>query len=186
MRTATLLCGGVAALVLAGCGRSRPTEPTEPVPERPLTWKRVATPDGSCSAEFPDQWHRKETIAPDVSSGLEAGPDDIGTFFALSVFDAPLQWAPFSDEGLLDSFRDRRLRDFGKEPPAERKIVVGGCSGWECEYRPGPNNVGNVKVKLFTQAGMVYQIAAITSVSEQYGDAAQRFMDSFRFEKTKP
>jgi hypothetical protein len=196
----TLLVTSVAVAVF-GCARTRPVE--TPAPETPTIWKRYTTPDGSCSAEFPDE-------PRDVEGRLETVP--IGHSYCLLCSDVSTELEALTDEGLFESLREMIISNGENDPAqqneitAERKVVVDGCVGREWQFSWGKDCLGRGTVRALIRDGKLYRIIAITvfgvtahvshhgsshsvitSITpDQQDREVKRFIDSFRFEKPKP
>lgn len=156
-------------------------------PPKPDGWSRHATADGACGIDFP-QAPRHE-VNPDGEEGnrLEVVIPERQTRYSLI----------FSDLSPKDAARpvDDVFRDLGaiyaKTPggaPArllkELAITDRGFPGREYQFAVGDRFV--TRIKVFVNGARVYRAIAVNPPDAALDRDAQRFIDSFRFEVTKP
>jgi hypothetical protein len=179
------LYGGFGLLVLGitGCiaivayevrpGEAVPSAKPAPTPQPPV-WARYTTPDGRCSAEFPE-----EPRVFECSLRL----DPFGRAYLLFSHDTPPDLDGAPPESVLDLLRDAYIANDGitaNELIEERRVVVDGHAGREWLFR---NQHGaTTRQKMVVGAGRISLAAVITMLPEDDKEAMNRFINSFRFE----
>jgi hypothetical protein len=151
-------------------------------------WKRYATSDGVCSAEFPEQ-----PIESDQSMlGLESKRLVVSLSAARVNYSLVYSTYPL-DNGQTDEARLDALRD---GPPAngarqglpvkfvhEERITEDGVEGREFEYDAGDDLT--ILAKAFIFGKRAYQMTAVVPRSNKRDGGTVWFLDSIRFDKNR-
>lgn len=186
-RPSKALKAGGALLVLAGFVACALFAPTNPPPE---PWQRHATIDGTCSIEFPEQPQRDTRTDKDgiTVSALDVAIPGRNIHYSLSFSDMSEKDASRPDAEVFADLRDiyATTRTGGPEPRLMKEQVLQdrGFEGREYHFAVGDLRASRIKV--FVNGRRVYRAIAVNPPGEEADRAAQRFLDSFRFEVSKP
>ncbi len=174
------ILGAVAAFFLV----NRLTRP--PAPQAAEEWARRTTSDGACSAEFPLA-PKRDTA--DDGDRLEYAREDRGTSCLLAFSDLSEKDAAEPSDVVFALLRAKYVltRTPAGAPVKlvrDRTIVEGGYEGREYQFAVGDQFVSRIKV--FVNGRRVYRVIAVNPPDATLDRDAQRFIDSFRFDKLKP
>jgi hypothetical protein len=155
----------------------------------PSTWTRYTTTDGACSIEFPEAPKHETQTHDDVTTDtLEVVFADANTRFALSFSDLSTKDAALPPEEL---FALLRFSYSSKTPLGvltrlvkEQVMEERGFTGREYQFAVGDQFV--TRIKVFVSGRRVYRAIAVNPPGESADRDAQRFIDSFRFEISRP
>jgi hypothetical protein len=156
----------------------------------PSNWTRHATADGACSVEFPEApRHETQTHDDLTTDTLEVELKDRNAHLSLSFSDLPAKDAELPSEKLFELLRGVYMST--KTPvgvPArlvkERALNERGFEGREYQFTVGDQLV--TRIKVFVSGRRVYRAIAVNPPGDRADRDAQRFVDSFRFEISKP
>lgn len=155
------------------------------------TWTRHTTADGACSVEFPETpRHETRTQDGDTVNALEVVLKDSNAHFALSYSDLSTTDGALPADELFSLLRFK-FSSSTKTPPGvltrvvkEQVLEERGFQGREFQFAVGDQFV--TRIKVFVSGRRVYRAIAVNSPGESADRDAQRFIDSFRFEISKP
>lgn len=176
---ALIVLGAVAAFFLV----NRLTRP--PAPPVAEEWARHATSDATCSAEFPLAPKRDTSEDGDR---LEYAREDRGVSCLLAFSDLSEKDAALPPAEVFDLLRAKFV--LTRAPTGapvklvrDRTIFEGGYEGREYQFTVGDQFVSRIKV--FVSGRRVYRAIAVNPPDPVLDAAAQRFVDSLRFDKPK-
>lgn len=156
---------------------------------RVVDWRRYTTSDGVCSAEFPEQPNQDTQSALGVvSNRLTLSLRAQEMYYSLSFSDLPAGAPPATDEERLDSLRDA-MPAFGAqmgleyEFVREDKITESGVAGRDLEFAGGEKYT--IRTKVFILGNRIYRVNAVTPQGKKDDEETERFLSSFRFEKSE-
>lgn len=156
----------------------------------PATWTRHATADGACSAEFPEPPRHEVQTRDDITTDtLEVEFKDRNAHFSLSYSDLSAKDGALPPDELFALLRG--VYATTKTPvgsPArllkEQVLDERGFPGREYQFGVGDQLV--TRIKVFVSGRRVYRAIAVNPPGASADRDAQRFIESFRFEITKP
>jgi hypothetical protein len=147
---------------------------------RSIVWKRYATSDGVCSAEFPG--------VPTVDSTtqrIHLTRENGAAYYMLSYATIPLDAPEMTTAELLNASREGGS-DLGEELGTtfqfvrERDVVVADRSGREWEFAAENSTL---LVRAFIRERRIYRMAVMLPKEKRADEMAQRFLNSIRIEK---
>jgi hypothetical protein len=184
-----IVLGGIAAVLLA-MRTSRTPAPSAVESGASETWNRYTTADGACGIEFPQPpTHKQQTQDGDTVDSLDVAVKDHNVHYALTFSDISATDAALPTDKLFDLLRAiyATTRTPGGVPARlmkEQVIADRGFPGREYQFVVGDHFVSRIKV--FVNGRRVYRAIAVNPPDERLDRDAQRFIDSFHFEITKP
>ena len=156
----------------------------------PANWTRHTTADGACSIEFPEVPRHEVTHTPDgiTTDTLEVAFKGVDARFSLSFSDLSEKDAARPLDELFGDFRLLYAKPRPDSVPArlvkELALEDRGFQGREYQFAVGDQLV--TRIKVFVNGRRVYRAIAVNPPGDRADRDAQRFIDSFRFEISKP
>jgi hypothetical protein len=156
----------------------------------PANWTRHTTADGACSVEFPEVPRHETQTQDDITTDtLEVSFKDRNAHLSLSFSDLSTSDAARPPEDLFALLRGKYTST--KTPPGVLTRIVKdvaledrGFQGREYQFAVGDQLV--TRIKVFVSGRRVYRAIAVNPPGDSADRDAQRFIDSFRFEISKP
>jgi hypothetical protein len=156
----------------------------------PATWTRHTTADGACSVEFPETPQHETVTRDDVTTNtLETEFKDRNAHFSLSFSDLTIADGALPADKLFELLRYKYSST--KTPPGvltrlakEQVLEDRGFQGREFHFAVGDQLM--TRIKVFVSGRRVYRAIAVNPPGDSADRDAQRFIDSFRFEISKP
>lgn len=152
-------------------------------------WKRYATSDGVCSAEFPEQPQQETQSTLGIEfNRLTHAPSEPDIYYTLSFSDIPAGSPQATDEERLDAIRDSMPASGAQMGMKyrfihEERISENGVTGRDVEFAAGEKHM--FRAKVFILGTRIYRIIGVAPRSQKEQEDARRFLSSFRFEKSK-
>ncbi len=154
-----------------------------------VEWKRYSTPDGVCSAEFPQPPKEDSQFAFGIESKrLLVYLEEPDILYMLTFSEISADFPAASDEERLNAIRENLplvASQKGKKFQfvSEAKIVKGGFPGRDLVYSAGENHYFRTKVLLV--GNRLYRMILVTQQKHKDDEDSNRFMDSFEIETGK-
>ncbi len=155
----------------------------------PDGWSRHTTTDRACSIEFPQAPRHEVNPDGEEADRLEVALTGRNAHYSLTFSDVSPESAALPIDKQFDLLRDifgSRQAPGGTPPRLLKELVINerGFPGREYQFVVGHQFV--TRIKVFISGPRIYRAIAVNPPDPKTERDAQRFIDSLRFEITKP